>query len=91
MKNSTILAAISGLALVTAACSGEKEAPDSDAVTETRMDDMDVIDGTISDDMVDVDTQASGDELAEGEEAEGSADGTETSAGDREGAADDAE
>ena len=64
------LTSISILTITLAACSGEADTPESDAVSETRMDDVDIIDGTISDDMVDVDSQASGDELTKGDEAE---------------------
>lgn len=55
MNKFTRIATAAAVALTISACSGN-DAPDSDDVTETRMDDIDVIDGTISDDMVDVDT-----------------------------------
>tara|TARA_R100001244_G_scaffold44182_1_gene39735 strand:+ start:57585 stop:57890 length:306 start_codon:yes stop_codon:yes gene_type:complete len=55
MNRFSKIAAAALVALTISACSGN-DAPDSDNVTETRMDDVDVIDGTISDDMVDVDT-----------------------------------
>ena len=55
MKSIPKLAAAAALGLAISACSGN-DAPESEAVTETQMDDVDVIDGTISDDMVDVDT-----------------------------------
>jgi hypothetical protein len=59
------LPGIVALSLIATACSGEKDAPEADNVTETKMDEVDVIDGTISDDMVDVDTQATGDVMEE--------------------------
>lgn len=46
-------------ALVLSSCSDDAELPESDEVTETRMDEVDIIDGTISDDMTDVDTATS--------------------------------
>lgn len=70
MKKYGHIALVSVLALAMTACAGDADAPESDAITETRMDDVDVIDGTISDDMVDVDAQTSADKMAEGEEAE---------------------
>lgn len=80
MRKLIQLTIISILAITVTACSGEADAPESNEVSETRMDDVDVIDGTISDDMVDVDNQASGDILAEGEDAEGTAGEEEDSA-----------
>jgi len=59
------LGALIVLSLSVAGCSSEKEAPEADNVTETKMDEVDVIDGTISDDMVDVDAQATGDAMEE--------------------------
>lgn len=55
MSKFSRMAAAALISLAISACSGN-DAPDSDKITETRMDDVDVIDGTISDDMVDVDT-----------------------------------
>ncbi|MEH6791929.1 hypothetical protein [Parasphingorhabdus sp.] len=79
IKFSTIAAAAL-IASSVAGCSGN-EAPDSEDVTETRMDDVDVIDGTISDDMVDVDTiqqtDPTGTEEAEKADAEKEAGGGE--------------
>lgn len=57
------------IALTISACSGN-DGPDSDDVTETRMDDVDVIDGTITDDMVDVDTIQTADPTGEEETAD---------------------
>lgn len=62
------MAAAALITLAIAACSGN-EIPDSDNVTETRMDDVDVIDGTISDEMVDVDTIRQTDATGEEEDA----------------------
>ena len=59
------LPAVVALSLIATACSAEKDAPEADNVTETKMDEVDVIYGTISDDMVDVDTQATGDVMVE--------------------------
>ncbi len=60
---------VAGLFL--SSCSDDAELPESDEVTETRMDEVDVIDGTISDDMTDVDAADSGEsEEAEGDESE---------------------
>ena len=57
---------VTGLFL--ASCSDDAELPESDEVTETRMDEVDVIDGTISDDMTNVDTASSeGTDTAEDE------------------------
>lgn len=53
------------------ACSGDPEAPDSDTVTETRMDEVDVLDGTISDDMVNVDAEETTDKMLEDDGTEG--------------------
>ena len=61
IKSSTIML----LALSMTACSGEPETPESNMVTETR------IDGTISDDMVDVDAEKTGDKMTEDESSEG--------------------
>jgi len=72
------MAAAALITLTVSACSGN-EAPDSDKVTETRMDDVDVIDGTISDAMVDVDTIQQAD--ATGEEEDVKADESEDKAG----------
>lgn len=72
------------------ACSGETDAPESDNVTETQMDEVDVIDGTISDDMVDLDTQQSTDAMeeeeksADGEDADKASDVDESAAQDEE-------
>lgn len=68
------------LALTISACSGN-DAPDSDNVTETRMDDIDVIDGTISDEMVDVDTIKEGDATADENDTESESENAESSAG----------
>jgi len=71
-------AAIALVSLTIAACSGDKDAPEADDVTETRMDEVDVIDGTISDDMVDVDTETAGDALVEGAEEGDGKDGEDS-------------
>ncbi|GEM_PF-932386 len=68
MNRISRMAAAALITLTIAACSGN-EAPDSDNVTETRMDDVDVIDGTISDEMVDVDTIQQVDATGEEEDA----------------------
>ena len=68
------------LALTISACSGN-DAPDSDNVTETLMDDIDVIDGTISDEMVDVDTIKEGDATADENDTESESENAESSAG----------
>jgi len=77
MRNFSKIAAIAFAPLAIAACSGDKDAPEADDVTETRMDEVDVIDGTISDDMVDVDTETAGDALVEGVE-DGAKDGEDS-------------
>ena len=53
-----------------AACSGDPETPDSDTVTETRMDEVDILDGTISDDMVNVDADETTDKMLESDSVE---------------------
>lgn len=68
MTNFSRMAAAALITLTISACSGN-DAPDSDKVTETRMDDVDVIDGTISDEMVDVDTIQQTDATGEQEAA----------------------
>jgi len=69
MSKFSRIAAAALITVTIAACSGN-EAPDSDNVTETRMDDIDVIDGTISDEMVDVDTIQQADATGEEDAAE---------------------
>ncbi|SIN90430.1 hypothetical protein SAMN02745824_2240 [Parasphingorhabdus marina DSM 22363] len=63
--------AILATSLFLVACSDDAELPESDEVTETRMDEVDVIDGTISDDMTNVDTASSEEtDVAENEGSE---------------------
>ncbi|MEW4467126.1 hypothetical protein AB1K62_04755 [Parasphingorhabdus sp. JC815] len=71
IKTSALKTSAMAIALFSiAACSGDPEAPESDTVTETRMDEVDVLDGTISDDMLNVDAQETTDDMLNSDRAD---------------------